>query len=101
MRLLVIDNYDSFTWNLVHYLRDCGAKVEVARNDAISVDEAVTSADAFVISPGPGTPDDCAAGALFLCEPSSRFVTGTVLTVDGGWCVSEGQHPPAPGIEMS
>ena len=32
--------------------------------------------------------------ALYLCEPASRFVTGTVLTVDGGWCVSEGQHPP-------
>jgi NAD(P)-dependent dehydrogenase (short-subunit alcohol dehydrogenase family) len=50
---------------------------------------------------GPGTPDDCAAGALFLCEPSSRFVTGTVLTLDGGWCVSEGQHPPAPGNHTS
>jgi NAD(P)-dependent dehydrogenase (short-subunit alcohol dehydrogenase family) len=41
---------------------------------------------------GPGTPDDCAEAALYLCEPASRFVTGTVLTVDGGWCVSEGQH---------
>jgi NAD(P)-dependent dehydrogenase (short-subunit alcohol dehydrogenase family) len=50
---------------------------------------------------GPGTPDDCASGALFLCEPSSRFVTGTVLTLDGGWCVSEGQHPPAPGNPTS
>ena len=50
---------------------------------------------------GPGTADDCAEGALYLCEPASRFVTGTVLTVDGGWCVSEGQHPPAPGIETS
>ena len=40
---------------------------------------------------GPGTPDDCAEAALYLCEPASRFVTGTVLTVDGGWSVSEGQ----------
>ena len=39
-----------------------------------------------------GTPDDCAEAALYLCEPASRFVTGAVLTVDGGWCVSEG--PP-------
>jgi NAD(P)-dependent dehydrogenase (short-subunit alcohol dehydrogenase family) len=45
---------------------------------------------------GPGTPADCAEAALYLCEPASRFVTGTVLTVDGGWCVSEGQQvPPA------
>jgi NAD(P)-dependent dehydrogenase (short-subunit alcohol dehydrogenase family) len=42
---------------------------------------------------GPGTADDCAEGALYLCEPASRFVTGAVLTVDGGWCISEGQYP--------
>jgi NAD(P)-dependent dehydrogenase (short-subunit alcohol dehydrogenase family) len=40
---------------------------------------------------GPGTPEDCAEAALYLCEPASRFVTGVVLDVDGGWCVSEGQ----------
>ena len=44
---------------------------------------------------GPGTADDCAEAALFLCEPAARFITGTVLTVDGGWCVSEGQIPRA------
>jgi len=43
------------------------------------------------LSEGPGTDADCAEAALYLCEPASRFVTGTVLTVDGGWCVSEGQ----------
>jgi NAD(P)-dependent dehydrogenase (short-subunit alcohol dehydrogenase family) len=42
---------------------------------------------------GPGTPDDCAEAALYLCEPASRFLTGVVLNVDGGWCVSEGQVP--------
>ena len=42
---------------------------------------------------GPGSPDDCAEAALFLCEPAGRFITGTVLNVDGGWCVSEGQFP--------
>ena len=42
------------------------------------------------IAGGPGTPEDCAEAALYLCEPASRFVTGAVLTVDGGWCVSEG-----------
>lgn len=44
------------------------------------------------IAGGPGTPADCAEAAVFLCEPASRFVTGAVLTVDGGWCVSEGQY---------
>ncbi len=42
---------------------------------------------------GPGTPEDCAVAALFLCEPASRFLTGVVLNVDGGWCVSEGHLP--------
>jgi len=42
---------------------------------------------------GPGSPLDCAEAALYLCEPASRFVTGHVLTVDGGWCVSEGPQP--------
>lgn len=40
---------------------------------------------------GPGTPEDCAETALYLCEPASRFVTGAVVNVDGGWCVCEGQ----------
>jgi len=44
---------------------------------------------------GPGTPEDCAEAALYLCEPASRFVTGVELEVDGGWCISEGQIPPA------
>ena len=57
--ILVLDNYDSFTWNLVHYLREIGVEVRVARNDAISAAEAVRSgADAILISPGPGVPDD-------------------------------------------
>jgi anthranilate synthase component II len=57
--ILVIDNYDSFTWNLVHYLMDLGAEVNVVRNDAVSVEQAMaSSAQAFLISPGPKTPDD-------------------------------------------
>jgi NAD(P)-dependent dehydrogenase (short-subunit alcohol dehydrogenase family) len=43
---------------------------------------------------GAGTAADCAEAALYLCEPASRLVTGTILTVDGGWCISEGQHAP-------
>ncbi len=57
--ILVIDNYDSFTWNLVHYLRELGAKVEVVRNDAMTASEAMASgASAFLISPGPCTPNE-------------------------------------------
>ena len=55
--ILVIDNYDSFTWNLVHYLMELGAQVEVVRNDAISAGQALsTGAKAFLLSPGPCTP---------------------------------------------
>ncbi|MFN3517616.1 MAG: anthranilate synthase component II [Novosphingobium sp.] len=57
--ILVIDNYDSFTWNLVHYLMELGAKVEVVRNDAISAGQAVSNgAKGFLISPGPCTPNE-------------------------------------------
>lgn len=55
--LLVIDNYDSFTYNLVQYLGELGAQLDVRRNDAIAVDEVGRLApDAIVISPGPCTP---------------------------------------------
>ena len=57
--ILVLDNYDSFTWNLVHYLREIGAEVRVARNDALTAAEAVAGgAEAVLISPGPGAPDE-------------------------------------------
>jgi anthranilate synthase component 2 len=57
--ILVIDNYDSFTWNLVHYLMELGAEVEVVRNDALTAAQAVqTGAQGFLISPGPCTPNE-------------------------------------------
>jgi anthranilate synthase component 2 len=59
--ILVIDNYDSFTYNLVHYLEDLDCKVTVARNDQIEL-EAVAAYDKIVLSPGPGIPDE--AGSL-------------------------------------
>jgi anthranilate synthase component 2 len=56
--ILMIDNYDSFTYNLVQYLAELGEDVRVARNDALSVDEILAmSPQRIVISPGPGTPD--------------------------------------------
>ena len=57
--ILVIDNYDSFTYNLVHYLIELGTEVEVVRNDAIGVGQAMgMSAQAILLSPGPCTPNE-------------------------------------------
>lgn len=57
MRILVIDNYDSFVFNLVQYLGQLGAKCDVVRNDAVKVSDA-DNYDGVLISPGPGTPED-------------------------------------------
>ena len=56
-RILVVDNYDSFVYNLVQYLSQLGAKVDVKRNDEVTIDEA-RSYDGILLSPGPGTPTD-------------------------------------------
>ena len=57
--LLVIDNYDSFTYNLVHYAQELGAKTHIVRNDDISVDQALElGAKAVLLSPGPCTPNE-------------------------------------------
>jgi len=59
VKVLMIDNYDSFTWNLVHLFEERGAEVVVYRNDALTVDEAeALEPDRLVISPGPGRPAD-------------------------------------------
>src|SRR4051794_41568654 len=59
MRVLIVDNYDSFTYNLVQYLGELGATPEVVRNDAASVEELVDrGADRAVVSPGPCTPNE-------------------------------------------
>jgi len=60
-KILLIDNYDSFTYNLVHYLEDLGAQVDVFRNDKIAL-KAVAAYSHIVLSPGPGIPDE--AGLL-------------------------------------
>jgi anthranilate synthase component II len=61
MKILVIDNYDSFTYNLVHYLEDLHCQVTVYRNDEFDIDE-VKNFDKILLSPGPGVPDE--AGLL-------------------------------------
>jgi anthranilate synthase/aminodeoxychorismate synthase-like glutamine amidotransferase len=59
MRVLVLDNYDSFTYNLVQYLGELGAEIDVVRNDRARVDELLARGyERCVISPGPCTPDD-------------------------------------------
>ncbi|WDF58636.1 aminodeoxychorismate/anthranilate synthase component II [Flavobacterium sp. KACC 22758] len=60
-KILVIDNYDSFTYNLVHYLEDLNCEVTVYRNDEFEIDE-IASFDKILLSPGPGIPDE--AGLL-------------------------------------
>jgi anthranilate synthase component 2 len=80
--ILVIDNYDSFTWNLVHYLRELGVEVEVVRNDAIGVGQAMSSgADGFLISPGPCTPNEAGISLdlVAACAAEKRPLLGVCL----------------------
>ncbi|RVT92409.1 anthranilate synthase component II [Sphingomonas crocodyli] len=80
--ILVIDNYDSFTWNLVHYLMELGAEVEVVRNDAIGVGQAMSSgAEAFLISPGPCTPNEAGISLELVaaCAEAKRPLLGVCL----------------------
>jgi len=73
MRVTLIDNYDSFTFNLVHYFGELGAEVSVWRNDEIGVDDALAARpDAIVLSPGPCTPNE--AG---ICLDLIRAAAGT------------------------
>ena len=80
--ILVIDNYDSFTWNLVHYLQELGAEVEVVRNDAMSAGQALSSgAQAFLISPGPKAPDQAGVSLdlVAACADAGRPLLGVCL----------------------
>jgi anthranilate synthase component 2 len=80
--ILVLDNYDSFTFNLVHYLRELGETVEVARNDALSAAEALASgAKALLISPGPGRPEQAGASLALVaaCAEARRPLLGICL----------------------
>ena len=57
MKILVLDNYDSFTYNLVHIIRALGHKMDIFRNDKIGLEE-VEAYDKILLSPGPGIPDE-------------------------------------------
>lgn len=74
MRILLIDNYDSFTWNLVHLIGALGPRIDVVRNDALSATDAIgRAADAIVLSPGPCTPNE--AG---ICLDVIRLAAGNI-----------------------
>ena len=80
--ILVVDNYDSFTWNLVHYLRSLGAEVRVERNDALTAAEALASgARGILISPGPGTPEEAGISLALVaaCAEAGRPLLGVCL----------------------
>jgi len=76
VKLLMIDNYDSFTWNLVHLFEELGADVAVYRNDAISVEEAdALEPDRLVVSPGPGRPVDAGISVELIRRLGPRVPT--------------------------
>ncbi|WP_298466612.1 aminodeoxychorismate/anthranilate synthase component II [uncultured Erythrobacter sp.] len=80
--ILVIDNYDSFTFNLVHYLMELGAEVRVERNDALTASDAIaTNASGFLISPGPCTPDDAGISLELVaaCADAEKPLLGVCL----------------------
>ena len=80
--ILVIDNYDSFTFNLVHYLMELGAEVRVERNDALTAAEAIrTNAQAFLISPGPRTPNEAGISLdlVSACADAEKPLLGVCL----------------------
>ena len=79
--VLVIDNYDSFTWNLVHYLEELGAETRVVRNDELTVEEALASgADGILLSPGPCSPNEAGiCVALIQNAPESLPILGVCL----------------------
>ena len=80
--ILVLDNYDSFTWNLVHYLMELGVEVQVVRNDALTANEAIASnAQGFLISPGPCTPNEAGISLdlVAACAEAEKPLLGVCL----------------------
>ena len=82
--IVVIDNYDSFTYNLVQYLGELGQEIEVFRNDAISAEEvAKLGPDHVVVSPGPKRPEDARVSNDVIQLRSARFQGSDILSNPG------------------
>ena len=95
MRVLMVDNYDSFTYNLVQYLGELGAELETVRNDAATVDELLERApDRVVVSPGPCTPREAGISV----EVMRRFPEAGVPTL--GVCLGHQSLATAFGGEV-
>ena len=91
-KILLFDNYDSFTYNLLHYLKELGAEVEVFRNDKIAIDD-IERFDKIVLSPGPGIPEE----AGILLPLIKRYApTKTIL----GVCLGEQAIAEAFGAKL-
>ena len=98
--ITVIDNYDSFTYNLVQYLGELGAEVKVYRNDAVSADEVAAQQPSHIlISPGPGSPADAGVSGEVICRLGPHIpLLGVCL---GHQCIGEvfgGQVERAPRL---
>lgn len=100
MRVLLLDNYDSFTYNLAQYAEECGAEVTVKRNDALSVTEALAiGADGILISPGPCTPDKAGISETLITEAAGKTpVLGVCLGMQAIAEVFGGSIVPARRI---
>jgi anthranilate synthase/aminodeoxychorismate synthase-like glutamine amidotransferase len=95
MRVLVVDNYDSFTYNLVQYLGELGAELEVVRNDHATVDDLlVRGYDRVIVSPGPCTPNE----AGISLEAVKRFPAAKIPTL--GVCLGHQALVQAWGGEV-
>ena len=98
--ILVIDNYDSFTYNLVQYIGDLGYEIEVKRNDMITVDEIEKMApDKIVISPGPGRPEDAGVSLAVVEEFAGQIpILGVCLGHQAIGAVYGGEVIKAPHL---
>ncbi|PTY38334.1 anthranilate/aminodeoxychorismate synthase component II [Saccharospirillum sp. MSK14-1] len=100
MRILMLDNHDSFTYNLVHYLQELGAQVVVWQSDATTLaDIDALAPDGLMISPGPGTPDDAGISMAAIEHCAGRLpILGVCL---GHQCIAQlfgGQVIHAPSV---
>ena len=83
MKILVLDNYDSFTYNLVHIIRELGYEMDIFRNDKINLEE-ITKYDKILLSPGPGIPDEAGNMKQIIREyGASKSILGVCLGHQG------------------